>query len=459
MRFLTIRAKVTLWYTASMIVLVAIMLGVLTFISETKVLTNYSQTLVKVMDDVIEDVIEGDDIDYFEDGVFILQYDANGRYIAGNIPANFSWQLTLKDRKVQEIKQGDYIFYVYDQAVITEYGQTVWMRGVIAEVKGNQFKSIIVGTAFILLPILVILSSMMGYCITKRAFAPVRQIQETTQKITDSKELSMRIGLPKGKDEISRLGQTIDGMLEQLERNFEKEKQFTSDASHELRTPIAVILNESEYGMQHLEDVTEAKESMEVINRQANRMTRLINQLLFFARADANSIELQYEEVDVVATVHEIIEDKKVLDDLACITLESEIQGEGRYLVDRMLFYRAVQNVIQNAIVYGKPTMQNKNDTMDLEKSIVQVRLYEEGRYFIVEVKDYGIGISSEDLERIWNRFYQVDKARNKQKTGSIGLGLSMVKWIAEKHGGQVKVESKLNEGSTFLLYFPNKKL
>ena len=455
MRFLTIRAKVTLWYTAFMLVLVTIMLGVLMVISDTKVLTNYKQQLVEVVDDVIEDIQEGDSIDYFEDGVFILEYNAKGEYINGSIPSGFSPHLTLKDRRVQEVKEEDYIFYTYDQKIVTNYGQSIWIRGVITGVEGNQLNSIIVGAAFVLLPILVILSSMMGYLITKRAFEPVRHIQETAQKITDSKELSMRIGLPKGKDEISKLGQTIDGMLEQLERSFEKEKQFTSDASHELRTPLAVILNESEYGMQHLEDVEEAKESMEIINRQANKMTRLINQLLFLARADADTIELQYEEVDIGATLNEMIEERTGLDSSPCITFKNEIQGESKYLVDRMLFYRAVQNVLQNAIIYGV-SKQDKENTES--KSDVQLRLYEKGPYFVVEVKDYGMGISSQELERIWDRFYQVDKARSRQKSGSMGLGLSMVKWIIQKHHGYVQVESKLNEGSTFSLYFPNKK-
>lgn len=476
MRFLTIRAKVTLWYTAFMILLVAIMLGLLMKISNTTVLTNYTQKLLKVMDDVAEDVEEEEEVDYFDEGVYIIEYDDEGRYMVGTVPTEFPIDLTLRDRKVQEVTEGDYIFYTYDRRVVTEQGSVRWMRGVIGEAKGNQLNSIIVGTAFILLPILVLLSSIMGYFITKRAFKPIRQIQETAQKITESKALSMRIGLPKGKDEISKLGQTIDGMLEQLERSFEKEKQFISDASHELRTPIAVILNESEYGMEHLEDLEEAKESMEVINRQANRMTKLINQLLFFARADEESITLQYEALDVAALMSEMIEDRKILNHSAHIIFKNEIQGNSTYWIDRTLFFRALQNLIQNAVVYSKPsgqeqkyTISNKMDDVNQvqntssgfaegEEVEVQVRLYEEGHYFVVEVKDYGIGISPEDLERIWDRFYQVNPSRNKKNSESMGLGLAMVKWIAKKHGGFVKVESVLNKGSTFSLYFPNKK-
>jgi len=123
-----------------------------------------------------------------------------------------------------------------------------------------------------------------------------------------------------------------------------------------------------------------------------------------------------------------------------------EEQDELPCFVDRMLFIRAVQNVIQNGIVYGKPNGH------------VQVKVYKVSDYFVVEVKDDGIGISKANLDKIWNRFYQVDEARSRQNAGSSGLGLSMVKWITHKHGGYAKVESTLNVGSTFSLYFPLRK-
>ena len=445
MRFLTIRARVTLYYTLFMIILVGVMLGILVKLSDATILTNYKQRLVKVMEEVVEDVEdEGQVEDYFEDGVYIIQYNGAKEYVAGKVPVNFPEAVELKDGEIQEVINGDYIFYTYDREMNMKNIGTTWVRGVMVAFKGNQPSDIVTGRAFILLPILVVLSSIMGYFITKRAFRPVRRIQETAQNITESKKLSMRIGLPKGKDEISKLGETIDGMLEQLERSFQKEKQFTSDASHELRTPVAVILNESEYGMHHIEDIEEARESMEVINRQANKMTKLINQLLFFARAEDGKIQLEYEKVDIKALVEELIEDRKLLEDANAplIVLEDEREEQKEYRVDRMLFLRAVQNVIQNAVVYGK------------KNGHVQVKLYEVPDYFVVEVKDDGPGIRKADLERIWDRFYQVDEARSQRQSGSMGLGLSMVKWIVEQHGGYVHVTSTLGEGSAFSLYF-----
>ena len=295
------------------------------------------------------------------------------------------------------------------------------------------------------MPLLVVISSLMGYLITRRALEPVRKIQETAQYIAENKELSMRINLSQGNDEIFRLGQTIDGMLAQLEESFQKEKQFTQDASHELRTPLAVILNESEYAIQHVEDIEEAKESIEIINRQANKMTKLVNQLLFFARAQGGNIKLQYEKIDIKEIVQYLIEENCLSYDIGIddFVLIDQLPKSKLYEVDQNLFSRAVQNLIQNAITYGRVASRTK----------IEVRLFEENKYFVVEVRDEGIGICAEDLDKIWNRFYQVDRSR--QESNSMGLGLSMVKWITEQHGGYVKVESVLDKGSTFYLYFP----
>ena len=450
MRWLPIRIKVTLWYTMFMILLVVVILGLLVELSGNLMFMNQKEQLIEAVNDAQEEIAEGDQIDYFEDGVYLLQYDARREYVNGSVPSNFPSSIELDDGGVQTVKENGRIFLYYDRQVVNDFGEVSWIRGVISDSSSNQMTRIILGNAFVLLPILVFLSTTIGYVITKNAFEPIRKIQKTTQQITQSRELSMRIGLPDGKDEISELGKTIDGMLEQLEKSFEKEKQFTADASHELRTPLSVIITESEYMLLHVNDLEEARDSMEVVNRQANKMSALINQLLFFARAESNTIKLQLENVEVPTVVEEIIEDCRGMAEDAEITISMicELKDEGNYDVDKMLFIRAVQNVIVNAIVYGK------------KDGYVQVSITEESGYFVIEVKDNGIGISKENLEKIWNRFYRVDEARSRQHTsGSMGLGLSMVQWITEKHGGYVEVESTLNEGSTFSLYFPIKKM
>lgn len=180
-------------------------------------------------------------------------------------------------------------------------------------------------------------------------------------------------------------------MLERVEKSFEQEKQFTSDASHELRTPVAVILAETEYILKHGEDISEAKESMEVINRQAEKMSALINQLLFFTRAEQGRIELNFEETDIGSLVQENIDELKIFAEEKNISLklENNLNFDFKCSVDKIMFSRAVQNVIKNSIVYGR------------ENGHTAVRIFEKDNFTAVEVKDDGIGISDKHIKNM----------------------------------------------------------
>jgi len=446
MKFLTIRAKITLWYTLFMIGLVTAILGIIVEFTDMSILNNQKHELVKVVEDAAEDIEEGDDFDFYDDGVYLLKYNIQLEYIEGSIPDKFPISFPLESGRVQSMKKDGEIFYIYDKKIKDEYDNIFWIRGVVPNIQIMQLSKIIIGAAFVLLPVLVILSSLIGYFITKKAFLPVKRIQETAQKISEGNKLYLRIGLPDGRDEISMLGKTVDNMLEKLEKSFEKEKQFTSDVSHELRTPVAVIMAESEYVLQHGTSFEEAIESIESINYQVNKMSALINQLLFFSRAEQGKIQLNYEKTNIPQLMEDIIKDiqftaesKKI-----AVNMINKLTVH-EYYVDKMLFSRAVQNVIQNAIIYGK------------ENGYVSIEIYEKNSYIAIKIKDNGIGISKDNLNKIWDRFYQVDQSRTNQENGSMGLGLSMVMWIIEKHKGYAEVESTLGTGSIFTLFFPIK--
>ncbi|STO31306.1 Sensor protein qseC [Fusobacterium necrogenes] len=440
MRFLNIKTKITLWYTTFMVALVVTILGVLVEFTDITLLTNQKNQLVEVIEDTIEDIKDGDDFDYFDDNVFIITYDKEENYLNGSIPFNFSIDYPLKNGQLQEVGEDKKKFYIYDRRVNPPYGDWFWVRGVFSDMQINNVTQTIVKAAFILLPILVIISTGIGYFITKKALLPVKKIQETAENISKSNQLSLRIGLPSGSDEIARLGTTIDNMLEKLEKSFLKEKQFTSDASHELRTPVTVILAESEYMLEHGENIEEARESMEVINRQAKKISALINQLLFFSRADRGEMEIKLEKVDIIQTLKDLKSDNTIEANKRNITIEYENNLENKeYSVDKIMFIRAIQNILQNAINYGK------------ENGFIKISSFEEPDYLAISIEDNGIGIEQENLEKIWNRFYQVEESR----TGSsMGLGLSMVKLIIEKHHGYVDIKSELGVGTTFTLYF-----
>lgn len=440
MKFLNIKLKITLWYAFFTIGLVAGVLGFLIEFTDTTLISNQKKELIEVVEDTREDMIDGDRIKFFDDGIFIILYDMNKKFIDGTPPPNFSISSPLQNNKLQKFEINGENFYTYDKKINLNNGEVVWIRGVFSDTTGKDLTTIIIKISFIILPLLVILSLIIGYIITKNALLPVKQIQETAENITNNTMLSLRINLPKKNDEISKLGATIDKMLDKLEKSFEKEKQFTSDISHELRTPIAVILAESEYVLKHCEEIEEAKSSMEVINRQGEKISTLINQLLFFARADKEKLKLDLKYSNIPKIIAEIIADNKFYLENKNITINyTDNLITKIFKVDEIMFIRAVQNILQNSITYGK------------NNGSIQITTFENNNYFSIGIEDNGIGIAKENIEKIWNRFFQVDEARS---SDSMGLGLPIVKLIVEKHCGYIELDSKLGIGSKFILHF-----
>ena len=227
-------------------------------------------------------------------------------------------------------------------------------------------------------------------------------------------------------------------MFGRLEKSFEAERQFTSDASHELRTPTAVIMAQAEYGLELADNEDEYREALEVIKRQAERMNDLINRLLFFTRLDQGTEPVNMEEVNLSQLTSDICAEQQMIK-YSNITLSADIEPDIAAITDRNLFTRLLNNLCSNAYKYGKPDGSIKVSLKRLDDRAV------------LSVADDGIGISEENLEKIWNRFYQVEPSRNEDAGGGgIGLGLSMVKRIAVLLGGEVSVESTLGKGTIF---------
>ena len=235
------------------------------------------------------------------------------------------------------------------------------------------------------------------------------------------------------------LAAAFDGMCDRLERSFEAERQFTSDASHELRTPVAVILAECDsldHGQPTEEDY---RQSVDVIRRQGQQMSRLIGQLLHITRLEQGTQKLQLETADLSQLVEVLCEEQAHLAPEGT-TLTVHTQPDLLVNGDVTLLSRLLTNLISNAYRYGKP---NGHVWVDLRR---------EDQWAVMSVRDDGIGIAPEDRERIFQRFYQVDAARGKDGSG---LGLFMVQQAARLHGGSVTVDSRLGEGSTFIVRLP----
>lgn len=283
----------------------------------------------------------------------------------------------------------------------------------------------------------VSLSLFLGAWLTHRLLKPLDDIAAVATQITRADDLSRRLPDTGRQDEIGRLTMVLNQTLERLERLFLARQRFLADASHELRTPLTTIRG----NMDLLRRMGEAEpEILDVVQDELERMTRLVDDLLLLARADTGGLPLHRELVELDDVFLEVYRQVQTIDRPVRVSIKEVDQV--RILGDADRLKQLLLNLVDNAIKY---TPDGGKISMSLSKK---------DRNAIVEISDNGVGIPADDLPRIFDRFYRVDKARSRNPGGS-GLGLSIARWIAVAHGGTISVESKIGQGSTFYVILP----
>ncbi len=293
------------------------------------------------------------------------------------------------------------------------------------------------------IPLTLLFAGGGGVFLAKRAFMPVDQITETAREI-EEKDLSRRINV-KAKDELGRLASTLNLMIERLERAFNRQKQFTSDASHELRAPLAVIQAEATLALQKDRKADEYRKSMETISQETEHMAAVINQLLSLARADAGKEQIKLKTLNLTDFLQEICSDVEILCHEKGIELQLTVEDRMTISGDKKSLKRLLHNLLDNAIKYTP------------KDGSISIMVQSKGKMAVISIFDTGIGIPSNELSLIFERFYRVDKARSRSEKGS-GLGLAICKHIVDIHGGAIEVDSQLNKGSTFHVRLPKLK-
>lgn len=475
MKNFTIQKKIIIWFSVTLIVIVALM-NTMTFAIANLVLDeDVRERLMNTVVSNVEEIeyfnqldskterehgdqylqyndgwleIDDDFCDFFE-GICTALYDENGNLLYGEAPVKISRNKDLTFTTVGKVEYKGEKYYVYDRKVTGENLEGLWLRGTVSK---NERINILYNTvrlSFWLLPLLALLAILGGYAITRRSFLPVEQIARSAKEIGESGDLSRRLDIGPGNDELHQLTNAFNNMFDRLEKSFDAERQFTSDASHELRTPTAVIMAQAEYGLELADTEEEYRKALEVIKRQSERMNDLINRLLFFTRLDQGTEPVNMEELDLSSLTADVCAEQQMIK-LSDITLHADIEKGITAVTDRNLYARLLNNLCSNAYKYGKPHGTIK---VSLRKS------FSDDCMAVLSVADDGIGISRENLEKIWNRFYQVEPSRNEEAGGGgIGLGLSMVKQIAAHLGGEISVESTLGEGTVFTFCLKVKK-
>ena len=313
-------------------------------------------------------------------------------------------------------------------------------------------------TLFIILVIAVpsalLVASLGGQFLANQALKPVDHITQTARMIT-SQNLNQRIKSLKVKDEISRLIETFNEMISRLDQSFHQIKQFSSDASHELKTPLTILKGEVEVALRKERTSQDYEQILRSNLEEINRMSKIVDNLLLLARTETGEIRLFKEEVNLSQIVSEVVTQLTKLAHAKDLQIVATNHHEDIPLYgDALRIREMLLNLIENSIKYTEP---GGSISVSLEKNAPHsLPGEEEGSYEGVKivVSDTGIGIAKEDQERIFGRFFRVDKARSGEQGGS-GLGLSICKWIVEAHQGEISVESELGKGSRFIVRLP----
>jgi two-component system, OmpR family, heavy metal sensor histidine kinase CusS len=304
----------------------------------------------------------------------------------------------------------------------------------------RRFETVLV----VSIPIFLVCAAAGGYWMSARALAPVDRITLTARTI-GARNLSNRLEVPQTRDELQRLSETLNGMLERLEKAFRQITQFTADASHELRTPISLMRTEAEITLSQPRSADEYREAFANVYAELESTSELVEKLLILARADSGAETLQNGTVDFAEILREVCHKGRVLAEHKAISFRDYIPAQPLWIRGEANSLRRLFLIlIDNAVRYTPPG------------GSVEVNgvLSDDTRSALGVVRDTGIGIASEDLPHIFERFYRTDKARS-HESGGVGLGLSIGRWIAEAHGGTIEVESSPGNGSVFRVQLP----
>jgi signal transduction histidine kinase len=295
------------------------------------------------------------------------------------------------------------------------------------------------------MPILFCVASIGGFWMSGRALKPVDEIADAAKRIS-ARNLSERLPSVGTGDELDRLSGVLNEMLAGLEAAFRRITQFTADASHELRTPVAIIRTTAEVIRARTRTIEEHQQAWESVLRQTERTSQLLDDLLTLARADSGSDAFHFESIDLDGVVRDACTEIQLVAESKNLKISTGPLPECLVLADREALRRAFLILLDNAI----------KATPDGGAIQVSVTIDEEfePKMIFISFKDTGTGVGSEDLPYIFDRFYRAQQDRSR-RTGGAGLGLSIALWIVTRHGGTINVESAVGVGSTFCVQLP----
>ena len=292
-------------------------------------------------------------------------------------------------------------------------------------------------TIFLGAPILVGSAGLGGYFLAARALAPIDKMTRTAQRIS-AEDLSARLKLPGTNDEVGRLAATFDHMIQRLDEAFKRERQFTSDASHELRTPLTAMQAIISVIREDRRSPEDYEQALDDLAEETDRLKTLTEDLLHLAHSESEK-PMVFDELDLAVLLGDLSDSLRPLAEKKALSLTCDVPKSCKIVGDSDSLIRLFMNLLDNAIKY---TSQGE----------INVSLQPGHDQVIVSIADPGPGIPAEDLAKIFNRFYRVDKSR---VTRGSGLGLAIAAKIAQAHQGSIKVSSTIDKGTCFRVFLP----
>jgi len=311
---------------------------------------------------------------------------------------------------------------------------------------------LLLGTMLLLAPLLLLLSVAVAFSVTGNTFKPVENLINEVEAITDGRSLHRRVPSGDPDEELARLADTLNRMIERLQTSFGVLRRFTADASHELKTPLTVVRADVERAMHPSSGADERMEALEEAMQEIARMSDLVDSLLTLARADEGRFDLHREPVRMEPLVRDVFETAVILGEVAGVSVALPLVEDATVMGDATRLRQLFLNLVTNAIKYT-PRGGHVEITLSLRNND-EIGL---------SVRDSGVGIAAADLPHIFDRFWRADRARSRRPadgrgvegSAGFGLGLAIAQWIAQAHGGSLTAQSRLGRGSIFTVLLP----
>jgi heavy metal sensor kinase len=471
----SVRIRLTLWYTAVMTLVLVVLAGATYLVLRQEIVRRADAQAIELADSFLStvdaemgDATKPDSVDQgiaaaisehrFRDVVFVV-FDPQGDLLGVSASYRLPGRSTDPSREMlapvlrpllltsgmfRTVHLGghQYRSYVRHFSVDQQAATLIVLQSLHHQ---NEFLETLAGTFGIVIPLTIVLAGAGGYLLARRSLWPVVAMSAQASRI-GAENLYQRLEVENPLDELGQLAGSFNELLDRLNRSFERQKRFVADASHELRTPVAILCGEADVALARANRTEqEYREALQILGEEARRLKHIVEDLFTLARADAGQHPLAVSDFYLDELAAECSKNVRTLASAKNIGVSCESQEELPIRADEGLLRRMLLNLLDNAIKYTA------------EGGSVSLRCGSENGRYRLSFEDSGPGIPTDLQSRIFERFFRADKARSRRESdgGGAGLGLAIAAWIAEAHGGKVELTRSTSTGSVFTVFLP----